>query len=159
MKPTGMAHKTREWQLDTVALMERVERPEADIAFKLSFTKAREKSPDNRLDFEPAVITLANDQWASERGEHVRTKRTAQDRALELLRDAIAREGAIPPACEHIPPDTPCVTEDLWRRYCEKGCISEGSPDATRMAFKRAAEKLVKAGLVRKWDLFVWAVR
>jgi hypothetical protein len=23
----------------------------------------------------------------------------------------------------------PCVTEGVWRRYCEAGCISEGSPD------------------------------
>jgi hypothetical protein len=37
-------------------LMETIERPEADIAFSLKFTKARERTPDNRADFEAAVI-------------------------------------------------------------------------------------------------------
>jgi hypothetical protein len=160
----GYGTKTQEWQLDTVALMERVERPELDIAFKLTFIKARERSPDNRADFEPAIITLANDRWASERGEHVRAKRTAPDRALELLRDAITREGQIPPASQHIPPNTRCVTEGLWRRYCEAGCISEGSTDpakradANRKAFKRATDKLI-GQKVGKWELWVWVIR
>jgi hypothetical protein len=74
----GYGTKTREWQLDTVALIECVDRPEIDIAFNLKFTKARERSPDNRTDFEPAVITLVDDAWSSERGANGRkSKRTA----------------------------------------------------------------------------------
>ena len=34
--------KAREWQMDIVALMERVDLPGADLAFTLKFTKARE---------------------------------------------------------------------------------------------------------------------
>lgn len=157
--------KTREWQLDTVILLERIDRPDTDIAFNLKFIKARERTPDNRTDFEPALITLTNDTWTSERGGHVRTtKRAARDRALELLQDAITREGIIPPANDHIPPDTHCVTEGLWRRYCESGCISEGSPDpgkkaeADRKAFKRATDKLI-GSKVGKWELWVWIIR
>ena len=54
---------TREWQLDTSALLEPVERPGTDIAFTLKFSKARERAPHNRADFEPVVITLSRDQW------------------------------------------------------------------------------------------------
>jgi hypothetical protein len=154
----GYGTKTREWQLDTVLLMETVEHPEADIAFKVKFTKARERTPENRSDFEEAVIILAADRWSSERG-HVGAKRPAKDRAFDLLRDAIAREGEVPPANGHIPPAAACVTEDLWRRYCEAGCISEGSVDAARMAFKRAAKKLVHSGRAGKWENWVWIVR
>jgi hypothetical protein len=154
----GYGTKTREWQLDTVALMEAVERPEADVAFQIKFTKARERTPNNRSDFEPAIITLADDIWASERGGNARTKRPAKDRAFELLQDAIAREGKTPPASSHIPPDTACVTEDLWRRYCAAGCISKGSPDAARVAFNRAAEKLINSRRVGKWEIWVWPV-
>jgi AAA domain len=155
----GYGTKTREWQLDAVALMERVERPEADIAFKLEFTKARERSPENRADFEPAVIALANDTWTSERGDHVRTKPRTVDRVFDLLQNAIAFDGSIPPADRHIPPNTRCVNEKLWRGYCEKGCISAGSPDAFRMAFNRAATKLVDGGRVGKWNGSCWIVR
>ena len=38
--------KTREWQLDTVIIGEQVENDEADLAINLSFTKARQRTPD-----------------------------------------------------------------------------------------------------------------
>jgi hypothetical protein len=155
----GYGTKTREWQLDTVALMERVERPEADIAFNLKFTKARERGPDNRSDFEPAVITLIDDAWMSERGKHVRTKRTARGRVFDLLQEAIDRDGVIPPTSTHIPPNTRCVTERMWRDYCDKGCVSEGGPAAQRMAFKRAAKKLVGDEQVGRWNEWCWIIR
>jgi hypothetical protein len=150
--------KTREWQLDLVALLEAIEPAEADIAFTLKLTKARERTPSTRRDFAPVAIRLIDDKWEFEPGEqHVRTKQTATSRALALLRDAIAREGALPPSSEHIPANTLCVTEGLWRRYCEKGFLSEGSPDAFRMAFKRATERLIGTK-VGKWDLWVWLI-
>ena len=151
----GYGTKTREWQLDTVVLLERVEQPSADIAFQMKFTKARERRPDNRADFEPAVITLVDDRWTSEQGGIVR-KRQAKDRALELLKEAISREGTIPPACEYIPPSMPCVAVGLWRRYCQLGCITEGDERAARKAFERASSGLLKAGLIGKWDLWAW---
>jgi hypothetical protein len=79
-------------------------------------------------------------------------------RSLELLRDAIAREGKIPPADNHIPRDVPCVPEDLWREYCYRGAISKGNQNAKRMAFNRAAETLIVAGRVGKWERWVWHV-
>jgi hypothetical protein len=151
--------KTREWQLDSAILLERVERPELDIAFTLSFTKARERTPENRLDFEPALIMLSNDHWSSERGNVTINARTAKDRALEVLGDTLARHGKVPAPDTHIPPDVPCVTEKLWRDSCEKGCISEGSSDAARMAFSRAAKKLLSRGVIGKWGDWVWIVR
>jgi hypothetical protein len=154
----GYGTKTREWQLDTVTLMEQIERPEADIAFQIRFTKARERSPENRTDFDPAIVTLANDRWASERGEATR-KPVARDRALTLLIDTVARAGTIPPACAYIPPDTPVVTLGQWRRACEAGCISEGDEKAARKAFERAAKRLLEQGLIGKHDLFVWPAR
>ena len=79
-KSHGYGSKTREWQLDTVALMEWAERPGTDIAFNLKFTKARECSPDNRSDFEPAAIMLANDEWIFERTPAAsRRKKTQND--------------------------------------------------------------------------------
>jgi hypothetical protein len=157
--------KTREWQLDTVMLLEAVERPAADIAFAIKFTKARERTPANRADFEPAIVTLADDRWSSERTQgNPRRRQDATERAFELLRNALARNGEVPPTNAHIPSNTLCVTEGLWRRYCENGFISEGDPDpvkraeATRKAFKRASEKLI-GSRVGKWDLWVWIIR
>lgn len=158
----GYGSKTREWQLDTVALMERVERPEADIAFRLSFTKARERAPENRGDFEPTLITLANDNWVSEQGGHVRTgkQRTAKDRAYELLVDALARgEGIIPKADERIPPGTACIPEGRWRELVAQGTISEANAESQKRAFRRAATDLLHTGRIGKHGDWVWPVR
>lgn len=82
----------------------------------------------------------------------------SQRRALELLTDAIARAGAIPPASNHIPGGLPCVSEDLWRRYCYEGGISDGEQEARKKAFHRSATELVAAGRVGKWGAWVWLV-
>jgi hypothetical protein len=155
----GYGSKTREWQLDTVALLERIERPEDDIAFKMTFTKARERTPDNRADFEPAIITLTNDTWTSERGGNVPSKRKPTDLALDILKDEIARgHGAIPPPTERIPPETLCMTAGAWRKAYELRSLSE-SPEAAERAFYRAAKELIeKLKLVTKVDLWVWPV-
>jgi hypothetical protein len=155
----GYGSKTREWQLDTVCLMETVDRPEADIAFAIKFTKARERSPENRSDFDKAVITLARDEWASERTPAAARKGTAKDRALDVLIDTLARHGQIPPANEHIPPNTSCVADELWTKACEMGLIGEGDPDSTARAIRRAKKTLLDRGLIGKWAPWVWVVR
>src|SRR5215831_8172431 len=113
--------KAREWQMDAVALLERADRPEADIAFTLKFTKARDRTPENRADFEPVTITLANDQWSFEIAPagsgKASPKMSAKMRALEALRDVIAKDGQVPPSNRHIPTNTACVSEELWREY------------------------------------------
>ena len=156
----GYGDKTREWQLDTVGLMEAVERPGADIAFSLKFVKARERRPDNRADFDATIITLTGDKWVSDRDRDALSRKApAKDRALVLLIDAIARHGAYPPADERIPPETLCIEEDLWRRTCAAGSISEGTPGAQDKAFRRAAAKLLGEGKVGKWNALVWVAK
>jgi hypothetical protein len=58
--------KTKEWQLDTVLRMEPAANAGADIAFNLEFRKARERTPTNRADFEPAKVALIGDRWTVE---------------------------------------------------------------------------------------------
>lgn len=153
--------KTREWQMDTVILMEPVERPSADIAFSFKFTKARERRPDNRADFEPAIITLANDTWTSERsGLPEKKARNAKSLAFDLLAEAVAEHGEIPPAHRKIPPDTRCINEELWARIFKTNYVSNGKPDAFRMAFSRAANSLIlEQKVVGKHGEWVWPLR
>ena len=53
--------KAREWQMDCVAIMEKVHDPDSDLAFSLKFTKARERTPESREDFEPIIMRLKGD--------------------------------------------------------------------------------------------------
>ena len=91
---------------------------------------------------------------------HRRSKLSpAQAQALELLVAVIEKAGEIPPANDHIPANTLCVTKGVWRNYCYRGAISgSDNPDARRKAFKRAAEELLKKGCIGKWGDLVWIV-
>jgi hypothetical protein len=81
----------------------------------------------------------------------------AQAQALELLVAVIEKAGEIPPANDHIPADTLCVTKGVWRDRCYRGAISRSDkPNARQRAFKRAAEELLKKGCIGKWDDLVW---
>ena len=82
-----------------------------------------------------------------------------QTRALDLLADAITRGGEIPaPGSDRIPPGVRCTTESVWRECCYRGDISSGKQDAKRRAFTRAAEALLAAGRIGKWDQWVWPI-
>jgi hypothetical protein len=84
----------------------------------------------------------------------------AQQRALDLLSDAIVRDGTIPQPNDHIPRTTACVTEAVWHKYCDDGMISDSDkPDSKRKAFTRVSQRLLAAGRVGKWGEMVWVVQ
>jgi hypothetical protein len=149
----GYGTKTREWQLDTVAMM-RASEPAGDaemLRFELKFPKARERTPQNRHDFEPVTITLADDKWS---GSHGRVPK--EEYLVMLLMAAISRDGEILRPAAGIPPGVRCVREESWRNRCGQGSISADTPDAHRMAFKRFRDKLVKKGRIGVCEPWVW---
>ena len=87
-----------------------------------------------------------------------RRKVTGQTKvALDLLKEAIAHSGETPPASNHIPANISACSVTLWRDYCERGQMSDpNKPDAFRMAFKRASEKLQELGIIGHWNGWVW---
>jgi hypothetical protein len=153
--------KTREWQLDAVMLMEEVERPDSDLAFRLKFTKARERSPENRRDFEPAIVTLADDGWASETGgeRYAPHKRTLEDQALDALDEALSKGAQTPLGHPEIPPDTYCVQLPLWLGYFRKTYIGEAKPESVERKFRHLAQQLQLKGRIGVQGDWVWRPR
>jgi hypothetical protein len=153
--------KAREWQMDTVILMERVESPGADLAFTLKFTKARERTPDNRADFEPMTLQLVNDQWVSTSGPPTAKREPTGNTkiALEAHIKALNKDGRVPPTCNDIPDHTPCVSEELWRVCAFKMGLGSGVETKVKnQAFKRAAEALQGRHMVGRWDGLAWLI-
>jgi hypothetical protein len=82
--------KAREWQLDTVMMLERIANSEDMLTFTLKFTKARERSPDNKADFEPGTITLLNDIWTFTPGVRSSSRMGTNQRLMYgILKDAM----------------------------------------------------------------------
>ena len=140
----GYGTKTREWRMDTVMFLSEVQNPEADISFSLEFTKARERTPQTRRDYVPVTVTLADDEWVgSAAAERERKVTGAKKVALDLLRKAIAEAGSVPPASNHVPPNTRTIPVEIWRAYSYQGNVTDSDkPDARQKAFVRAAKAL-----------------
>jgi hypothetical protein len=142
--------------------LEAAKRPDTDVSFKPTFKKARERTPQNRADFEPRTIALVQDVWehdAAAPGEGRTAKHTPESTrvAVQALREAIDQVGVIPRASNYIPAGVRVVTIEQWRAYAYRMGISEAdSSDAKRMAFNRAFKKATAKGLVKVWDSFVF---
>jgi len=147
---------TREWQLDVVMIAEEVEDPDADIALRLTFTKARQRRPETREDFETVILCLKDDVWTSQ-GAIPERNRKQGDYALVLLRRAIDEDG------EKVPGEAASVrgvTLKLWRLYCDTNELSlADSDDSRERAFRRAVQKLRDAGCVRTKAGKVWIIQ
>jgi hypothetical protein len=164
----GYGDKSREWGLDTLMSMVRINRPDAELAFELKFLKARERTPENRTDFDDAVITLANDEWSSDRSGGDRiveqgSKTTSrknngklEDIALDALAEAINREGEPVPGRPLIPSAAHCVPVKQWRRYFGRTYISDGTEKVIDETFRRLANKLRAGRRICVDDPWAW---
>jgi hypothetical protein len=90
-----------------------------------------------------------------------RPKATGQAKiALDLLVNALADNGFLPPASNHIPANTNVVPLTLWRRYCDEGLVSDrdSNRDTQKRAFNRASKSLQAGGFIGVWGNYVWPV-
>jgi hypothetical protein len=79
--------------------------------------------------------------------------------ALDQLRKLIAKKGKIPPASEHIPPDTKVCSAVEWREsFCHAYAGESDKPDTKRKAFVRATLKLQEVQLIGIWSDKAWLV-
>ena len=49
--------------MDTVLHLERVKRDDTDVSFRITFTKARERTPETRDDFRDVHVALVDNTW------------------------------------------------------------------------------------------------
>lgn len=153
---------TRMWQLDTAILLERQEDADADIAFRLSFTKARERTPDNRTDFEPVNVRLAGDRWEvaeAQRRAAVIKLTDKQKNALDVLRNLTVETGRPAPADAHIPAGVAVVSIDRWRSDLFKAGVLDPDAANPRSDYARLCDQLKSRGCIGIWSEVIWLAR
>jgi hypothetical protein len=89
----GYGRKSREWELDSVALAERLDdRPgSSDVGVRLSFTKYRRRTPDTRADYEPVEIELRDGVWSCERAGDAKVPVKQLGRNQKIVLDAATK--------------------------------------------------------------------
>jgi hypothetical protein len=156
--------KTREWQLDTVILLKRIEDISADIGFTLQFTKSRERAPHNQADFESVIITLAEDRWTVDGAARKSTAKPpppVAQRFHAALLDALARMGVPQPQSA----SRPSVAMKEWKAECCRLGLLDPEPDDRRRRNSQAAlfsnnrTDLIAAGWVACNGDFVWSTK
>jgi len=152
----GYGDKTREWEMSTVMLMKRAGPPEADVAFKLDFTKTRERTPQNRADFAPMMVTLTDDQWRSAPVKGGGGQENQKSKLLTL----IDREKIVPhPPDVGIPNDAKCRMHEHIRKAwiaAETEAKPGNKPDSHDKSFRRNFGELKEAGVVGQHEVWVW---
>jgi hypothetical protein len=156
---TGRAYgtKTREWQLDSVMLAEKVARADVDIAFSLKFTKARERAPDNRGDFDQVVVTLVDDIWTAEGGTRSGKRLSPlEDKIFNALLNALAAPGANIVNIN----GRPSATVEQWKSECIRlGLIdSKKEPKLQRALFYKYRNQLIAKDRVACRDELSWII-
>lgn len=164
---------TREWQMDLVMLAEATALDVDHVEFNLKFTKARERTSDNRADFEPRIISLVDDEWHSDTVVAQSTKRkpaalpARRTRVLPVaekyhsaLIDALAHCGE--PRSEAA--GLPSVTSGQWQGELHRlGLLRDGSErtagNANRARISKYRAELIAAGWMAANGPVVWSIR
>jgi hypothetical protein len=147
----GYGDKTREWQFDTVALMKAPETPAPGrlVEFRLEFTKARERTPNNRADFEPVEIWIdENNVWQSSAAPRKRGK-PPSPRGMKFY-DALVNAMGASGKRRSEAANRPSVTMEQWKQECyQRRLIDPKEPENRQRALmSKYRLELIAAGLV-----------
>lgn len=155
----GYGTKTREWQLDTVAVLESIKRDDADVSFRLEFKKARERTPETRTDFAPLKVWLTDDwSWSGDDGAG-RSSRRLSDRdrlSIDALTDCALEHGKPPPPSFGLPTGMSTITLDQWRKELFTRGVLDRDASNPREDFRRIRSRLAVRKLIGEMDGLVW---
>ena len=141
--------------MDTTAKFEAVERFDTDVSFRLTFDKARERTPANRDEFEPINVALVADKWtyttANRRAGNVSPVGQKYYEQLKVVLDgptAVMRHG-----------QKRAPLKDWLQRAITIGLIDGGAKDNNRRArFSHYKLELIAANMVACDEDLAWVI-
>jgi hypothetical protein len=127
----GYGDKSKEWQFDTVMILKRAG-DDGEVLFDLEFPKARERAPDNRADFAPVRVELADDAWTVESTQKTATVKAPSPRAQAFhsaLTDALC-----------VSSETGVTTKDAWRSECRRKGLMHLDPGGDPPRYTKSSQ-------------------
>jgi hypothetical protein len=135
--------KTREWQMESYAQLDKLDHPHTDVHFLLTSRKARERNPDNRSDFEDVKVTLEFNKWKYEiaTGERKKEPSPMGEKYYKGLQVVVGKD---PKAEGYF-----VATLDAWFQ----ACVSDGllEPQNGEKAAQRLFSKYKQELIARNW--------
>jgi hypothetical protein len=142
----------KQWLFDTVGEIEPLQdKQDKTVAFTLGFSKARRRTPENRMDYETVAVRLKDDTWSIELASAASRPAKVEPKVAifhDLLLDAIKAKPTQPGE----------TTKDAWLDECiRQGLIEPAEPKETsqshdrRLApFRKAKSQLIMASWIRE---------
>jgi hypothetical protein len=155
-KEHGYGTSTREWRMDTVMLCAEQQRPDTDVSFSLNFTKARERTPETRRDFEEITIALLNDEWTYSGAPQKQKK--PSPRARKFL-DAL--QNAFVDAEKHRFQTWQAIKISAWQAECARiGLIDlDANRQSARSQMSKYKLELIAFNCIACNDDLVWEIK
>ncbi len=163
----GYGTKTREWELDIVIMLSKLEsegdEPDPSAAFQLEFTKSRAKTPRNYLQFSPRTVRATEAGFVAEDGGPAKPKAKGEIATLmkafaaayDRLADGVEKSAGFDGA-QVIKVKVDAVRDEMKSRgYLdkdEKGRVTA----ASRKAFGRAKMALLEAKRFVEAEGLIW---
>jgi hypothetical protein len=147
--------KTREWQMDTIPFLEKVEREDTDVSFKVEFRKARERTPETRGDFADLNVALVNNEWTHSGADGTSKAKPSPTgtKFLEALINVLAGDDAFTYAGRR------CATMEAWKAECVTlGLLDRDKGDSARALFSKHRRELITCNRVACNDDRAWIV-
>jgi hypothetical protein len=149
----GYGTKTRQWQMDTVIQANKVQRSDTDVSFTIEFHKARERTPENRREFEECTIALVNDEWIT---SGKTTKKEKMSPSNKKFLDALTNVYAS--GQTEMFDGRKVVRVEHWRAECERlGLVESEKVAGARAWFSKNKLQLIQANHIAAYfNQYVW---
>jgi len=153
----GYGTDTKNWQFDTVILMERNHGSQADISFNLKFQKARRRTPATRQYYDPVSIELVDNEWRSSEAVGGTVKLPPREKlALRILQSYLSEHGEKRITMRDGPAVTACKWQG-WRDFLkQRGVTNEDKPDSERSQWRTIKNKLQSQQVITINGEWVW---
>jgi hypothetical protein len=142
----GYGTKTREWRMDTVVHLMKVERADTDICFQFEFRKARERTPESRADYQDVTIALVEDKWDGTVGVSRGKASELETSMLKALDDLVKDGKAVQRPDGHW-----AIKQDDWKRECTRRSITESDG-----RFRSGKSRLVRKNFIECDGDWAW---
>jgi hypothetical protein len=153
----GYGTDTKNWQFDTVMLMERNHGSQADISFNLKFQKARRRTPKTRQYYEPVTIELIENEWRSSEAVGNSVKLPPREKtALRILQNLLAEKGEKRVTMRDGPVVTACLLDDWREQLKQRGVTNEDKPSSERSQWRSIKNKLQSQQVITINGEWVW---
>jgi hypothetical protein len=167
----GYGTKTREWEMDAVAIMSKIDddadAPDMGSSFRLEFTKSRHRKPSNFAQFAPKIIKATESGFVSEDGSIAAKAKPKSEIAImsRAFVDAYARlaDGVTQSPGFDGKPARKVKTEDLRHELKSRGFLETDEKGhvtgASRKVLLRAKTELLSKGEFVEAEGVIWRIR